>query len=821
MGSVNHELQFLRNNQFSGDLENSEVQALRKERQISRKILVFACTVAVTGFVCLVIGIALLRMNRLDEHISTKPDNNCASNGGETSVITKTTNFTQSCSYSEEFKKSGLLKFVNKLKETFYKLHPYEVPYKPRVSTDEVRKNFKAFNPIPSSIKDITDTSRSLLQELSKLHINIGLLKTREAKALAEMKHFLAHNFGNVYNFDYYSGQWMLGPNRFCYVDVIARLPYHFRMFLKKLSPSTIEDMQTIIEVLKGFGRGIEQYRENIERGVRTGMVGSVEECRVGLDCLTQMYPKIGDSLREEDIMMESFSDPFLTYRFYQRFQKVEGLWSRRENVSLEYSMADSLISYVGIPLVNLMRYLKGDHMKHCVPSNVSSGLFNRPLHYVYYNGIADVSKPASRKLPSGEIIDGKAGYERTMRFFTTTNHTAESVYKLGWSLLESIYPQVLDIAKSVTGFTNESKAVESFRKLVHSPSMFFNEQPFPKNESDERAHRKCNSEKAAREFCPVRYAAMQRWFKFSRSTLSQIEPKLLQMFHWPLGPRKTTPVCPVAIAVNFMPTSSAQTYTTSYRTCKKPAFFRIPFFLDRMGPKYSEWTTSAHEARPGHHLQSQGYVENFLDWCGPVVSVLIKSRYIAYSEGWALYAENPLVAKETDVYNDNPLRRYGMLKWQVWRALRLIVDTGLHFMGMTRDQAIQLFSDYAWDDTDVALKEVTRYQSGPGQATAYMIGQQAFIDMRENAQKKLGSKFDIRDFHFYLLSQGPAPLDYVAKQINNYVECTLNGTSPGCEQFQTSAYERMRFAAGQGYDSELQWDHLEDFYFPPEIHEL
>lgn len=78
--------------------------------------------------------------------------------------------------------------------------------------------------------------------------------------------------------------------------------------------------------------------------------------------------------------------------------------------------------------------------------------------------------------------------------FFSST----ESVYKLGWSLLESIYPQVLDIAKSVTGFTNESKAVESFRKLVHSPSMFFNEQPFPKNESDERAHRKCNSEKGS-----------------------------------------------------------------------------------------------------------------------------------------------------------------------------------------------------------------------------------------------------------------------------------------------------------------------------------
>ena len=101
---------------------------------------------------------------------------------------------------------TGLLNFVKKLKVAFYRLHPYEVPYKPRVSSDEVRKNFKAFDPIPSTIKNIADTSRSLLQELNTLHINIELLKTREAKALAELKHFLEHSFGNVYDFDYYSG---------------------------------------------------------------------------------------------------------------------------------------------------------------------------------------------------------------------------------------------------------------------------------------------------------------------------------------------------------------------------------------------------------------------------------------------------------------------------------------------------------------------------------------------------------------------------------------------------------------------------------------
>lgn len=217
----------------------------------------------------------------------------------------------------------------------------------------------------------------------------------------------------------------MLGPNRFCYTEIIARLPFHFRAFLNRLSPETVEDMEAIIEALKSFGRGIKQYQENIKLGVKAGMVGSEEECRVGLDCLNQIYPKIADSLYEEDIMMESLGYPFLTRAFIMRFQNASELWFKKHNVSLDQSMADSLINYVGIPLVNLLRYLEMDHMKHCVPSNVSSGLFNRPLRYVYYNGVPNVSEPASRRLPSGEMIDGKAGYERTMRFFTTTNHTA------------------------------------------------------------------------------------------------------------------------------------------------------------------------------------------------------------------------------------------------------------------------------------------------------------------------------------------------------------------------------------------------------------
>ena len=102
---------------------------------------------------------------------------------------------------------SGLLGFIKKLNTHFYQLHPYEVPYRPHVTPDEVRNSFKAFDPAPSSIKKITDTSKALLKELKTINFKAELMKAREVKAAAKMNHFLQHSFGNVYDFDYYSGK--------------------------------------------------------------------------------------------------------------------------------------------------------------------------------------------------------------------------------------------------------------------------------------------------------------------------------------------------------------------------------------------------------------------------------------------------------------------------------------------------------------------------------------------------------------------------------------------------------------------------------------
>lgn len=118
----------------------------------------------------------------------------------------------------------------------------------------------------------------------------------------------------------------------------------------------------------------------------------------------------------------------------------------------------------------------------------------------------------------------------------------------------------------------------------------------------------------------------------------------------------------------------------------------------------------------------------------------------------------------------------------QIWRALRLVVDTGIHTKGLTRDDALELFDKYAWDNTDIARKEVTRYQSVFGQATAYTIGQLWISQLREKARIKLENKFDLKEFHYQLLSQGSSPLSYLASHIVTYVHCKIQDTLDGCD---------------------------------------
>jgi uncharacterized protein (DUF885 family) len=170
----------------------------------------------------------------------------------------------------------------------------------------------------------------------------------------------------------------------------------------------------------------------------------------------------------------------------------------------------------------------------------------------------------------------------------------------------------------------------------------------------------------------------------------------------------------------------------------------------------------SYHEGAPGHHFhlarqQELEGVPKFRRFGG----------YGSYTEGWALYAER--LAKEMGFYQD-PYFEFGHLSLELWRAVRLVTDTGLHHKRWTREQAIKYFQDNSLLSEADIVREVERYINWPGQATTYKVGQLKIFELRERAQRALGPRFDIRDFHEVILGSGAVPLDVLEQRIDAYI---------------------------------------------------
>lgn len=141
-------------------------------------------------------------------------------------------------------------------------------------------------------------------------------------------------------------------------------------------------------------------------------------------------------------------------------------------------------------------------------------------------------------------------------------------------------------------------------------------------------------------------------------------------------------------------------------------------------------------------------------------------------------------------------------------------MDTGLHYKNLTRQEAIKYFKDYIWEDSDVVEKEITRYQSNYGQATSYMIGQLHLIKLRARAQKELGAKFNLKDFHYHLLKDGSAPLDYLTESIEDYIRCTKNEKDDGCKDVLEvgKTDEKPNKSNMDNFDKNVQSEFLDDY---------
>ena len=194
------------------------------------------------------------------------------------------------CEFSREANRVGLGEFLSRVKATYYKLHPYDVHRDPEVKTETIKAEYSAYDPTPYMIKKRTDTALALLKEINDKKINEDTLKPRERKALAQVKHFLQHIFGQPYDVNYYNGDWMMGPNSFCWQEICFH-GYAINMSLgKHHKPHNSFDVELIERKLKTHKAGILQFIENMKMGVRKGMVRSVEECEAGINTIKRYY---------------------------------------------------------------------------------------------------------------------------------------------------------------------------------------------------------------------------------------------------------------------------------------------------------------------------------------------------------------------------------------------------------------------------------------------------------------------------------------------------------------------------------------------------
>ncbi|WP_405247246.1 DUF885 domain-containing protein [Cellulophaga sp. Asnod2-G02] len=320
-------------------------------------------------------------------------------------------------------------------------------------------------------------------------------------------------------------------------------------------------------------------------------------------------------------------------------------------------------------------------------------------------------------------IPNGKEYYDYSIKLYTTTDMTADEIHQLGLSEVARISSEMEKIKKEV-GFEGDLKA-------------FFD---FVRNK---------------KELMP--FTSPEQVIENFNKIHERMKPQVDKLF----GKQPKTPF-EVRRTEAFREASASAEYNPGSIDGTRPGIFYTPIPDVTKYNMYSDEDLFLHEAIPGHHFQISLTQEN---------EELPKFRktlwYSAYGEGWALYTES--LGKELGLYTD-PYQYFGMLGAEMHRAIRLVVDTGLHSKGWTREQAIEYSLANEAESEAGITSEIERYMANPGQALSYKIGQLKIIELRAKAEKELGDKFDIKEFHNQVLETGCVPLALLENKINNWI---------------------------------------------------
>lgn len=324
-------------------------------------------------------------------------------------------------------------------------------------------------------------------------------------------------------------------------------------------------------------------------------------------------------------------------------------------------------------------------------------------------------------------LPNGEAYYNHQLATYTTLPMTADDVHELGMSEVERILAEMEDIRAEVE-FEGD---LQAFFEFIRTDPQFY----YPNTDEGREA-----------------YLADTRAF------LAEIEKKLPKFFG-------TLPKAKLEVkrVESFREVDGgAQHYSRGTPDGSRPGVYYV-HMSDMSGYSKTDMETVAyHEGSPGHHMQIS-IAQELTD----VPVFRTQASFSVYSEGWALYAEK--LAKEMGQFKD-PYRDFGRLTAEMWRAIRLVVDTGLHAKGWTQEQAEQFFFDNSAIPETAVRSEVRRYITTPGQATSYKIGMLKIEELRRQAETTLGDQFDIRGFHDVVLGGGALPMPLLEARINNWI---------------------------------------------------
>jgi uncharacterized protein (DUF885 family) len=481
-------------------------------------------------------------------------------------------------------------------------------------------------------------------------------------------------------------------------------------------------------------------------------------ECEIGLESLKfQSHLMPVDQKWSPNLTLGQFAggtsaQPFKTVEDYRNWLKrVDGFiaWSdtaianMKRGLKQGYILPSSLIQKT-IPQWEALATGKAEEHLYYSPVKLFPESFSAAekeeltaaYHAMVSNKIIPMHQRMSKFLKEEYLLKGRASagisetpngrdfYQYNIRYQTTTNMTADEIFELGKNEVARIRVEMEKVKEQV-GYEGDMKSffdhVRTNKKLM----------PFAK------------PEEVIANFNTIH---------------ETMKPKLKELF----GKVPKTGF-EVRRTEAFRESSASAEYNQGSKDGSRPGIFYVPLPDVKAYNIFSDEALFLHEAIPGHHYQISLQQEN-----NELPEFRKTLWYSAYGEGWALYTES--LGKELGLYND-PYQYFGMLSMEIHRAIRLVVDAGMHTKGWTREQAIQYSLENEAEPYESIIAEIERYMAFPGQALAYKIGQLKILQLKEKAKNSLGEKFDIKEFHNLILDPGCIPLAILEQKVDAYIK--------------------------------------------------